>query len=71
MRIATVIIAVILFFQSVYMLAFSAREGFSSMTLIAFGMALAPLVVLLIAYFLVRRRPGATRTLLICGVVIF
>ena len=70
MRIATVILAVILFVQSSYMLAFSVKEGFSSMTLIAMGVALTPLVVLLIVYLFVRRRPGATRTLLILGVVI-
>ena len=71
MRIATVIIAVILLVQSFYMLALSTKEGFSAFTLVALGVALLPLLVLLIAYFVVRRRPAATRILVICGVVVF
>lgn len=71
MRIATLIIAVILFFQAIYMLALSLKEGFSAITLAALGVALVPLLILLVVYFVVRRRPGGTRILLICGAVIF
>ena len=70
-RIATVIIAAILLFQSFYMLALSTREGFSSITLVALGVALAPLLVLLIVYSLVRRRPAGIRILMISGAIIF
>lgn len=71
MRIATAIIVVILLFQSFYMLALSTREGFSAVTLVALGVALVPLLVLLLVYFLVRRRPAATRILVVSGAIIF
>ena len=71
MRIATVIIAIILVIQSFYMLALATKEGFGAMTLAALGVALLPLLVLLIIYLVVRRRSAATRILVICGIVIF
>jgi ABC-type protease/lipase transport system fused ATPase/permease subunit len=70
-RIVTAIIVVILLFQSFYMLALSTREGFSVITLVALGVALAPLLVLLLVYFLARRRPTGTRILVISGAIIF
>lgn len=70
MRITTAIIAFILLFQSYYMLALSTREGFSGITLVALGVALIPQLILLLVYFLVRRRPVGIRILLICGATI-
>ena len=69
MRIVTAIIAIILLLQSLYLLAFSMKEGFSAITLVALGVTLAPLLVLLIVYYAVRRRPTGIRTLVILGVV--
>lgn len=67
MRIATAFIAIILLLQSLYLLAFSIKEGFSSITLVALGVAMAPLLILLIVYYAVRRRPAGIRTLVIFG----
>ncbi len=70
-RLITVIIAIVLVVQSFYMLALATREGFGAITVVALGVALLPLLILLIAYLVVRRRPAASRILVICGIVIF
>lgn len=60
----------ILLVQSSYILPFSLKEGFSSITVLAFGVAAAPIVLLWTVFFIFRRSGFGIRVHLLVGIII-
>jgi hypothetical protein len=65
-----IVFTILLLVQSSYFLPFSLKEGFSTMTLIAIGVSIAPIIMLWAIFFMLRRVRHGLWIQLLSGIII-
>lgn len=69
-RTVAIFFTILLLVQSSYILPFSLKEGFSTVTLIALGISVAPIILLWAIFFMLRRVRHNLLLLLLSGIVL-